>query len=830
MEFPFISKLKALSAKKTPQKKAQSDIDPEILAEAKDIIQNRQLMKSFGKGKRGNHYRDPLAPNFAELHGRLFARTIGDMPLANRFADKAGTEYRNLTLKKAAGMDGLRDIDTDVIVSSSAAGPSNPEGIVHIPKATPFNGSGFKDLSQRYNEALDPRTFAVIPDLVMEHFAKFGTFIGYPACELIATHPTVSNACTIPGEDAIAPGYKLQFIDSEDINGNGIKDKDEGDNEDGIQATTAALQKIKLLKVLNKAIVNLSTPASPDAAKDAAPSEAIESLAVAITRLNAYSGLSERNHELYFPLVQSINEYLETPVDQSRDRAFRHLLKVVAAMDSGDFDYMSPDQTAVDGISKNSMMEAANRNEVEIAKNQAEAEAKAREEAEAQKAQADQAAQQQEAMAQAQAQEETEKREKEEEAKRAAEEAKRRQKYLEEWKKRADDMGMNAILTKLARNARVYGIGIAVPIIEGADYSKPFNIKNITHGSYKGFQVIEPTWIYPETGLNDLVNPLSPYFYEPEYWQLIADHMSIEHRVHRSWMIICRNKEVPNRLKPMYYFGGIPLPQEIYEAVLCADKVMNEAPKLAMTKRTYVIKGETEGFITDPEGTVERLSSMARIQDNFGRLYVDRNVDVTQLDTTLSEFDQLISKQNQRVAAIAQMPETKLFKTQLAGMNSAGRYEWDDYAQRLMSIQSGWYTPLLDFHFMLDSLSQTGNRIQVKVVWNPIDVPTMSERQDAESRRVQTVVQAIQAEMISKDEGRQIIRGGDESMFSALPAINPVDKEKEEEAKRQQQPGGGDNPLGGGGGLNLPGLGGLGGIGKGNSSPLKAPQAPEPKK
>lgn len=267
-------------------------------------------------------------------------------------------------------------------------------------------------------------------------------------------------------------------------------------------------------------------------------------------------------------------------------------------------------------------------------------------------------------------------------------------------------------------------------------------------------------------------------------------------------------------LRPMYYYGGIPLTQEIYEAVFCADKVMNEVPKLAMTKRTTVVKGDPNDGITNPDGVVGRLTAVAQVQDNFGILYVGRNADVQKLETSLSEFDQLIAKCNQRVAAIAQMPESKLFKSQLGGAFQTGTYEMRDYWALLTRIQNNWYKPLISMHYNLDTKSRTGKVIDLKISFNAIDVPTQEEKGEAETRTVQTINSAIQGGWLSPEEARSIVRGQEESMFSAISAEMP----EELAQKNKQQMGGG-----------MPGMPGMPGVeGEGNG-PEDAGLPPEPK-
>lgn len=128
-------------------------------------------------------------------------------------------------------------------------------------------------------------------------------------------------------------------------------------------------------------------------------------------------------------------------------------------------------------------------------------------------------------------------------------------------------------------NRKIFGIGIAFPIIDGVDTSVPFNPDSVKEGSYKGISIIEPYWCLPSWSEEAMSQPGSLHFYEPEYYSFPFG-AGIK-KVHRSHLIISLNGEVPDILKPSYYFGGLPLPQMIYERVYAAEKVANEAPLLA---------------------------------------------------------------------------------------------------------------------------------------------------------------------------------------------------------------------------------------------------------
>ena len=51
-------------------------------------------------------------------------------------------------------------------------------------------------------------------DIIFTFFAKYG-FIGYQACALLAQHWLIDNACTIPNEDALRPGWKTELLSKE---------------------------------------------------------------------------------------------------------------------------------------------------------------------------------------------------------------------------------------------------------------------------------------------------------------------------------------------------------------------------------------------------------------------------------------------------------------------------------------------------------------------------------------------------------------------------------------------------------------------------------------
>ena len=318
---------------------------------------------------------------------------------------------------------------------------------------------------------------------------------------------------------------------------------------------------------------------------------------------------------------------------------------------------------------------------------------------------------------------------------------------------------------------KTYGQILVVPTFNvDVDMSEPFDIKKIKKGTYTGMQIIQPFWVTYQMGVEQLNRPDKAGFYEPEYYTIPN-----KAKIHKSWIIKLVNGVCPDILKPVYYYGGIPLTQMIYERVYCAEKVANEAPKLALTKRLLTIDGDVYNLTANSDSAYETLQTVASIRDNFGFMVKEKDTAVNQIDTSLTDFDALIMTQFQLVAAIAEMPVTKLMKTQLKGLANSGDYEMKDYAQNLKEIQESDFNRILLWHYQLLSLSEKGKDLNIDIVWDEIDTPTALEQAQIESQQAQTDATYVGSGIIDATEVRTMLRSNDDSRFHNLSEEMPDD-------------------------------------------------------
>lgn len=401
--------------------------------------------------------------------------------------------------------------------------------------------------------------------------------------------------------------------------------------------------------------------------------------------------------------------------------------------------------------------------------------------------------------------------------------------FLHDIKVAADKMRMNEVCAQLNYKKKVYGVGIAIPRVKFKkdaksprdpsgntpySYADEYNPKMIEPGSYRGFAVVDPIWLTYDWDEESMSDPISPYFQVPTW---INTH---NRRIHRSWVIRVLNSEIPDVLKPAYYYSGLSLTQMVYERVWCADKIANEAPLLAMTKRLLITDGNIEQMIGDPRHTNIFFKAINYFRDNFSVFVKKPSHNVTQLDTNLGELPSLTSQQYQLVSAIAQIPVTKLFKNVPTGLQSTGDYEWKDYAQTLHAIQDGDYTPLLRKHFEIYCASFYPERedIRLDIEWNPIDVPNEKETVQMGSQYAQFVSNLYSQGVVTVAEARAILINTGlrtyQSVGSKVPDIlTKIEQQKDpEEAMKLQQKMAIISQMGAGGGMpGMPGMPGMGG-------------------
>jgi phage-related protein (TIGR01555 family) len=347
-------------------------------------------------------------------------------------------------------------------------------------------------------------------------------------------------------------------------------------------------------------------------------------------------------------------------------------------------------------------------------------------------------------------------------------------------------------LIQFIQFGRVFGIRIAMFQVESDDaeyYFKPFNPDGVKPGSYKGISQIDPYWITPQLDPESAGNPSSIHFYEPTWWNIAGK------LIHRSHLIVYRTEEVADILKPSYIYGGVPIPQKIYERVYAAERTANEAPMLALTKRTDVINIDLAQALGQEISFTQRLEKWAQLRDNYGIKALGLDETMQQFDTSLADLDAVIMTQYQLVAAAANVPAVKLLGTSPKGFNATGEFEEASYHEMLESLQSHACSPLLERHHLLLIRSEIVPEFNIApfntvVTWKPLDAMTGKELAELNKLKADTGTVLMATGAIDGSDERERIINDPDSGYTGLINEDPETGESAEEILSEPEGGG----------------------------------------
>ncbi len=319
-------------------------------------------------------------------------------------------------------------------------------------------------------------------------------------------------------------------------------------------------------------------------------------------------------------------------------------------------------------------------------------------------------------------------------------------------------------LVEFNRFKNIFGIRVAIFKVKSTDplyYEKPFNIDGVRKDSYEGISQIDPYWMTPVLTTESMSNPAAIGFYEPQFWLINGK------KYHKSHLAIARGPQPADILKPTYIFGGVPLVQRIYERVYAAERTANEAPLMAMSKRTMAIHADIEKVLLNQEAFEQRLALWIRYRDNHGIKVLGTEEAMEQFDTVMTDFDSIIMNQYQIVAAIARVPSTKLLGTSPKGFNATGEFESKSYHEELESINEHVMMPMLERHY--DILARSlGMTTKIVAVPNPVDSVGTKERAELNKMKSEMGIEYINAGVISPEEERDRIMDDENSGYDRL--------------------------------------------------------------
>ena len=264
--------------------------------------------------------------------------------------------------------------------------------------------------------------------------------------------------------------------------------------------------------------------------------------------------------------------------------------------------------------------------------------------------------------------------------------------------------------------------------VEGGDEMlTPLYKEKIKQGSLLNLKVVEPLYCYP---LNyNASNPLSDNFYKPKNWNLLGRIVDKSRLLHFVF------NDVPNLLKPVYLFGGMPLLQLCLDNVYGYENVRHNIVGVVSRYNINVFKTNMASLLSDDnefsDSVIGRLKLANYIRDNYSIFALDNNPEAPeewqQFTMSLAGFSDVLSQNAELVCATAQIPAIIMFGTSPKGFNSNGETELRTWYDRIRAFQINRLLPQLQKVFeyiQLDLYNEIDEDliIEFKPLWTPSEL------------------------------------------------------------------------------------------------------------
>lgn len=215
------------------------------------------------------------------------------------------------------------------------------------------------------------------------------------------------------------------------------------------------------------------------------------------------------------------------------------------------------------------------------------------------------------------------------------------------------------------------------------------NEKTASTNKITGLTVIEP-WQAAPVQVNTF-NPLKNNYMQPDLWWVLGASTT----VHKTRLIPIVFYSVPDLIKPLYNYLGLPLSFYMKNYVSNADTVRQSISDLVLRFRTKIIK-TTAQKIADPQ-TQARVKYMNATSNNLATLLLAKDEEWIETVTSLSGMDNLLSQMYELMTASTRgIPVTKLLGLSPRGFNATGEYDENNFYDVIDGYASSVVIPVME--------------------------------------------------------------------------------------------------------------------------------------
>lgn len=321
-------------------------------------------------------------------------------------------------------------------------------------------------------------------------------------------------------------------------------------------------------------------------------------------------------------------------------------------------------------------------------------------------------------------------------------------------------------LTHAARWGRLFGGGLAVMLIEGADMSQPLRTDAIARGSFKGLLVLDRWMVQPS--VNNLVEDFGPNLGKPKYYEVVADAPALpRQRIHYSRVVRFDGIDLPyfQRLGENHWSESVV--ERIYDRLTAFDSTTLGAAQLVYRAHLRTMKVKDYRQIVAQGGPALRgltaqMENMRMFQSNEGVTLMDADDAFEAHSYSFGGLSDVLMQFGEQVSGAVEVPLVRLFGQSPAGLSSSGESDLRTYYDGINKKQeTRLRTPV---RLILEVLCRSELDMEpppgFNFVFNPLWLTSDQERATIGQTQTATVQAAYEAGMVKLDTALRELKQG----------------------------------------------------------------------
>ena len=307
------------------------------------------------------------------------------------------------------------------------------------------------------------------------------------------------------------------------------------------------------------------------------------------------------------------------------------------------------------------------------------------------------------------------------------------------------------------QRALEYGGAFIYINTDDTNLSLPLYINEKTASTNKitSLSVIEP-WQAAPVQVNSF-NPLKANYMQPDLWWVLGAGST----VHKTRLIPIVFYSVPDLIKPLYNYLGLPLSFYMKNYVSNADTVRQSISDLILRFRTKIIK-TTAQKIADPQ-TQARVKYMNATSNNLATLLLAKDEEWIETVTSLSGMDNLLSQMYELMTASTRgIPVTKLLGLSPRGFNATGEYDENNFYDVIDGYASSVVIPAMEKVAEYILCFKAGVLEEPKYTFNPRKQIKQKEQAEINNLKADYISKLIMSGVVT---GKDAIRAISEDNF-----------------------------------------------------------------